>query len=613
MKKIILLFVFSFSNICSAQTIPPTDFPAHPRLMLLNGEEKTIIQNIEKDKNWEKIHAIILAESENFLKEPELERIQIGRRLLSVSREAVRRIFFLSYSYRITKELKYLKKAEREMLKIAQFKDWNPSHFLDVAEMTLGVSIGYDWLYNDLPLSSRNIIKEAILKKGIEPSLNPEYNSWLKASHNWNQVCNAGISFGVIATQEDSPELTKTILDRAISSIKLPMEDFQPDGAYPEGYSYWDYGTSFNVLFINALQKIFNNDFDLVKSPGFLKTAAYFEHMIGTSGRSFNYSDAGEDTGLSPAMFWFASQTKKAELLFIEKSYLDFPEKMASNRLLPAAMLWGASLDFEKISAPKELTWTGNGKNPVAMMRTSWIDPNAIFVGFKAGSPSVNHGHMDVGSFVLDAQSERWAMDFGMQNYNSLESKGVAMWDKTQNSQRWDIFRYNNLAHNTLTFDNNYQIVEGKAEIGKTNVNENFLSVQSDLSPVYKSQINSAFRGIAIVDKSYVIIQDEIETLDSDQKLKWSMVTEAEVNIIDEQTAELKIDEKLMILSIWGLKNVKINTWSTTPTHDYDALNPGTQIIGFESIIPANSKKTFAVVIGKNKIEKPKLKPLKKW
>ena len=613
MKKILVFFIFSFSNLCSAQSIPLKEFPAHPRLMLLSNEEKTIIENIEKNKNWAKIHAVILAESEKFLKEPELERIQIGRRLLSVSREALRRIFFLSYSYRITKELKYLKKAEREMLKIAEFKDWNPSHFLDVAEMTLGVSIGYDWLYNDLPLSSRNIIKEAILKKGIEPSLNPEYNTWLKASHNWNQVCNAGISFGVIATQEDSPELTKAILERAISSIKLPMEDFQPDGAYPEGYSYWDYGTSFNVLFINALQKIFNNDFDLVKSPGFLKTAAYFEHMIGTSGRSFNYSDAGDDTGLSPAMFWFSAENKQAELLFNEKSYLDSPEKLASNRLLPAALIWGASLDLENISAPKDLNWIGKGKNPVAMMRTSWTDSNAIFVGFKAGSPSINHGHMDIGSFVLDAQSERWAIDLGMQNYNSLESKGVALWDKTQNSQRWDIFRYNNLAHNTLTFDNKYQIVEGKAEIGKTNANENFLCVQSDLSPVYKSQIYSAIRGIAIVDKSYIIIQDEIETLDSDRTLKWTMVTEAEVNIINDKTAELQIDKKRMNLSIWGLENVKIKTWSTKPSHDYDALNPDTQIIGFEIIIPANSKKTITVIIGQNKIENPILIPLKKW
>ena len=66
--------------------------------------------------------------------------------------------------------------------------------------------------------------------------------------------------------------------------------------------------------------------------------------------------------------------------------------------------------------------WVGQGKNPVALMRTSWTDTNAIYVAMKGGSPSVNHGHMDVGSFIMEANGERWAMDFGMQDYNSLET-----------------------------------------------------------------------------------------------------------------------------------------------------------------------------------------------
>lgn len=50
---------------------------------------------------------------------------------------------------------------------------------------------------------------------------------------------------------------------------------------------------------------------------------------------------------------------------------------------------------------PEKLFWSGEGDNPVAMMRSSWTDSDALFLGFKLGSPSVEHGHMDVGSFVL--------------------------------------------------------------------------------------------------------------------------------------------------------------------------------------------------------------------
>ena len=52
--------------------------------------------------------------------------------------------------------MKYLHLAETEMLAIYSFSDWNPSHFLDVAEMTMVVSIGYDLLFNSLPANSKS-------------------------------------------------------------------------------------------------------------------------------------------------------------------------------------------------------------------------------------------------------------------------------------------------------------------------------------------------------------------------------------------------------------------------------------------------------------------------
>ena len=33
---------------------------------------------------------------------------------------------------------------------------------------------------------------------------------------------------------------------------------------------------------------------------------------------------------------------------------------------------------MDKIPAPQSLTFIGHGKNPIAMMRTSWTDSNAI-------------------------------------------------------------------------------------------------------------------------------------------------------------------------------------------------------------------------------------------
>ena len=138
----------------SAQTV--LDKP-HPRILLLKGEERQIEQSIAGNAMWKKMHETILQECNQIIHLAPVERIQIGRRLLDKSREALRRIFQLSYAWRMTGEQKYFDRCEKEMLAIARFSDWNPSHFLDVAEMTMAVSIGYDWLYPDLsPESKKN-------------------------------------------------------------------------------------------------------------------------------------------------------------------------------------------------------------------------------------------------------------------------------------------------------------------------------------------------------------------------------------------------------------------------------------------------------------------------
>jgi len=571
--------------------------PNHPRIMLLKGEEKGIQKNIANDPNWAKIHQAILSECDKIIDLAPLQRIQIGRRLLDKSREALRRIFYLSYAYRVSGEKKHLHRAETELLTVSKFSDWNPSHFLDVAEMTMAVAIGYDWLHNDLQKSSLTIIKEAILKKGIEPSLDSQYNSWLKASNNWNQVCNAGMSYGALAIYEENPTLAKQIIDRAIESIKIPMEDYNPEGAYPEGYGYWGYGTSFNVLFLSAIQRALGSEFGLSSGQGFLNTAGYYQAMVGSSGKTFNYSDAGSGSGgVSPAMFWFATRTKNASLLYNEKRLLESGKvTLGKDRILPAAMIWGSGFQFEKVTVPPQLLWTGQGKNPVAMMRTSWTDPNAIYVGLKAGSPSVSHAHMDIGTFVMDALGERWSMDFGMQDYESLESKGVKLWGKEQDAERWQVYRYNNYAHSTLTFNGQLQRVEGYATITNTTDKTTFLSATTDMTAIYSNEVSLAKRGVAIIDQKYVVVKDEITAGSKAATVKWAMITPAEVRITGNGSATLIQNGKSLQIRVLEPFNVTVKTWSTKPSHDYDAPNTGTTLVGFEVTIPANTKATLNI------------------
>jgi hypothetical protein len=591
--------------------------PGHPRILLLRGEEKAIQQAIAESETWGKLHQALMDECENILLQEPMDRIQIGRRLLHTSREYLRRIFYLSYGYRMTGDRRYAEHAVKEMVKASGFTDWNPSHFLDVGEMTMALAIGYDWLYDLLPDESKVIIREAIVEKGLNPSLDDEYNWFLEAEHNWNQVCNAGMTFGAMAVREDYPALADSIINRAFRSIPKAMVDYGPDGAYPEGYSYWDYGTTFNVLFLSAVEKYYRTDRGLSESPGFMQTADFMKHMLAPSGKSYNWGDCGPGGSFSPAMFWFAAKNNDPSLLWMEKKYLQTPDysDFTTNRILPAAILWGKDIPLEELHEPPSTFYVAQGRNPVCIMRTSWSDPDAMYLGFKAGSPSVNHGHMDIGSFIMEANGIRWVCDFGSQNYESLESKGMSIFGRAQDAQRWTIFRLNNYAHSTLTVNNELQRVDGYAKIDDCSEAEEFRYAISDLSTLYRSQLKKAVRGIALVKESYVVIRDQIETPAQITTVRWNLVTPAEV-MLTENGARLMKDKKSLYLKVKGPDQLTMRTWSTAPMNDYDAENPGTTMVGFECILEPNSTTAFEVLlIPEDKLEVAKFTewPLEEW
>ncbi|MEW7306457.1 heparinase II/III family protein [Elizabethkingia anophelis] len=612
--------LMSFSSINAQQTFEAIASVSHPRLFLQKAEEKALINAITSNPDLKTVDLALKKSGNAIISLPVSEHKKIGKRLLHVSREALKRIFALSYLYRTTKEQKYFDAAEKELLQLSSFADWNPTHFLDVAEMTFAVSIGYDWLYDKLSDTSREKIKTAIIEKGLKPSLDKKYNSWLKVQNNWNQVCNAGISLGAMAVYETDPAMASQIISRAIESIKVPMKRYEPNGTYPEGYSYWAYGTTYNVIFLDALKKLTKSDYNLGHAPGFMATAEYFQHLMGTSGLSFNYSDSMSAPEMSSATFWFAKNLNNPSLVWNDLQYIRNPAKakqLSSDRFLPLIPVWGK--DIQKLSPqrPEKLFWSGEGDNPVAMMRSSWTDSDALFLGFKLGSPSVEHGHMDVGSFVFDSDGVRWAMDFGQQDYESLESKNIDLWSYGQNAQRWTVFHYNSLSHNMLTVDNDQQYSKGKATFLKKSDNKNFSFATSDLSDLYKNRVPKVVRGVALKDQAYALIQDEVQTGSSPTIVRWRMLTPANAEIISPTEILLKKDNKKLLLKINSATPVTLKTWSTAPTNSYDAPNLGTVLVGFETELPANTKSTFAVqLIPRGKMKKrfeTKVQPLEEW
>lgn len=212
LQRIILLLVLAFySLVLCAQFVDYERITPHPRLLLTQGGEEAVKKSIATFPSLLKVHKRILEESDEILIQQMAERVMEGKRLLSVSRLALKRIFYLSYAYRMTKEEKYAYRATQEMLSVSRFPDWNPSHFLDVGEMVLALSIGYDWLYEYLESETRSIVRDAIVEKGLDAAAPDEW--FYRAASNWNSVCNAGLLYGALAVFEDVPDKAKKIIE----------------------------------------------------------------------------------------------------------------------------------------------------------------------------------------------------------------------------------------------------------------------------------------------------------------------------------------------------------------------------------------------------------------
>ena len=601
-KGIILVVVISFfatlSGADNKVSIDIGKLPPHPRILLCKGAEKALKKQA-KLPVWNGLYESILQACDTMLGLPVNERVVVGRRLLATSRENLRRILFLGFAYRMTGEKRYSDRAEAEMLKAASFSDWNPSHFLDVAEMTAALAIGYDWLYPKLSETSRRTIRTAILEKGLKPWFGKEHDAILKAPTNWNQVCHCGMAYGALAVAETEPDLARRTIERAVEKVRIPMRHYAPDGAYPEGYAYWEYGTSFNVLLISAMENAFGTDFGLCDAPGFLESGKFMLHMVTPQLRSFCYSDCSTDAGLLPALFWFYRKTGDASILYNQGRLLqaDSRKNHLQDRLLPLLFVWGQGASLDKPTVPETLYWKGGGDNPVFLMRSGWNDPDALYVGVKMGTPGASHAHMDVGSFIFEADGVRWAIDMGGEDYDRLEKRGVDLWNGAQGSQRWEVFRYNNKAHNTLTFNDKPQSIKGKVQIKDWCDSARLRYVAMDLTPVYEGQVRYAERAVAMVDDSYAVIEDRVEPGLYYTRMRWTLVTEATPRILSDSVLLLEKEGKRCYVRIASQTPVRWIIRPAVSENTYDSPNPGVTIVAFDTDLTLRQAQRICVFL----------------
>ena len=538
----------------------------HPRLIIPDGNWSMVKAKITGNEHTRDGLDHLLSVADGILDAPvSTYSIPDGIRLLATSRQVLSRIYTLALAYRMTDEAGYLVRAWDELYAAANFPDWNPSHFLDTAEMTHAFAIGYDWLFDVWTTEQREVIRNAIIDYGLNAYLtaHEEHASWLISESNWNMVTNGGIGLGALAIAETDTQLSWNIINKTLMSMENgeSIATLGPDGAWYEGPGYWSYATKYLFIYAAALESAVESTFYILDVPGVSITGNFPVYMTSPTSNIFNFADCGDWPIRAPWLYWL-------DMKFNKPLYSWFQTEFSLDHALD--LIWYTPEN----SSPVELALDLDAyfrKTEAVTLRSGWNDDNALFAGFKAGNNNVGHGHLDLGEFVFDALGERWIFDLGPDDYNL---SGYFSQSGEFDDERWHYYRLRAEGNNTLVINPDAladQDPSAETEIIRyASENEGIGVAIADLTDAYDEMgASRVWRGIALInDRTQMLLQDEITT-ESASEIWWF------INIHEETAVEFYADGKQVILTQNGKKlDIRI----LTPDIDGFLLHDGSPL-----------------------------------
>lgn len=562
----------------------PTPSECHPRLLMTEDRFEKIKTELKKgsacDATLKKAYNNLKYFCDNvYLKEtPADYNRKDGIRLDNeVKSESASMMISCALMYNIEPEQKYFDKAWEAMSKVADFKDWNPFHFLDVAELASAMGISYDLLYNYMTDEQRAKVRKAIVEKAINPitddfdhltkedysQSNSRCRSWNwrgELADNWCLVIATVGTCGALSIidelEGDDLAKAKRVVSQCLIDSRRALSLFAPMGAYEEGPNYWRLAMRFYVFSMRALENSVGNCFGYDDVPGLKLTGQYVLAINGSKG-IFNYHDGDVPNALySPEMFWLADRfnnyndavprINRMKVTWADSSDFAPTDIMYYDTKFSKADIAGASLDaYLPVSE-------------IASMRSGW-NSSDTYVGFHCDDPisGEGHDHMDAGTFVLDALGQQFFFDLGKDDYNL--------------PNYLQCYRVRAEGHNTVIFnpDENYAFkYGGTASIIKHSFGEDESYAIGDMTNVYTSDkgVKSFLRGVKLDNnRTRVTVQDKF-VLDKPAEMYWFAHTRADIELSDDKkSAILTLNGKKLIAKIINGDNAEFSVMDAKP------------------------------------------------
>lgn len=469
-----------------------------------------------------------------------------------------------------------------------EFKDWNPSNFLDTGMMSYTMGFTYDWVYNYLTEEERVNYAAEIKRLGVD-----EGNKYIRCIYsqqkfrsNWSAVNLSGISVAAMSIFEYYPQLCARQVADTARFLPIFINQYSPGGALSEGTGYWILSERYISYFLSSVKYTCNNYYGLLSVKGFDESMFYPIYITGKDNIdlkkavTYNYGDAAGGEMAQSAMLWYIeamSEKTKSEgknykdktkaLLWYKMRYSDetnysmadvqdlmwYPLILSryKNLLVPTEKVTYEELKNAGISSFKyfsnvddisntllyendlmsdNIVYGRGEKVTIVASSQDYTDIMSTYFATKGKNAKGSHLDLDMGSFIFDALGVRWANELGKTQYDSL---------------RYSYYVKRAEGHNTLVInpssgeDQNTSTASktvGTCEIKESDCIQGELGtiVRFDMSNAYNvdnvdgtlvKNGNSVKRGFMLFDNNKrLMIQDEIN-LDEPGDIYWFMQT----------------------------------------------------------------------------------------
>lgn len=515
------------------------------------------------------------------------------------------KIVNLAFAYQVTGNITYAMLGYELLTGLAEWDHWGPGHFLNCADSAQRYAVSYDWLYNaivELETSedpaivalreeneygySKQVVADGLYWNGLyagyttifekklpENRVHPElttgqilpgtthgYTSWSRATQNWNCVCNCGIILSALALLDETDATRISHVDAMLTEcydglINAGLDCYAPDGSYPEGSGYWEYGTLQFFKTIAAFKSACGTDFNLFSAPGIDKTCYYAIHIVSNDTYRFGYHDDGGAGELDSSWYIMVGEGLGDEgVIQLRMNKI----RNGMNLQYGDLFYWNKEYVDSEYVLPKSYFMEGID---TFVIRDEW-EKGSLYTGLHGGENQENHGHIDAGTFIYVNDGIYWFCELGAENYN--------VGGYFSNATRYTFYKTNTEGQNTICITGDQANVkygqrsDATAKTVAYGENEHGGFQILDMKDCYyytgnpndKKGVNYGYRGILVTnDFKTTVIQDDI-SFKTMNNLYWFAHTTQNIEIDESGRTAYLTAKKGQVLRVTLLSNV---------------------------------------------------------